>query len=111
MGEQYESKLKIVPLDASNQMLAFNFRCGNAVIDSFLKGPQALDPGIGKTFLWLNDKNDRILGFYNIATGCINYFDGDFMYKMGGSVRKPVKYLLQFFSDFRFSGMKTLKIA
>ena len=50
MGEQYESKLKIVPLDASNQMLAFNFRCGNAVIDSFLKGPQALDPGIGKTF-------------------------------------------------------------
>ncbi len=86
MGEQYESKLKIVPLDASNQMLAFNFRCGNAVIDSFLKGPQALDPGIGKTFLWLNDKNDRILGFYNIGTGCINYFDGDFMYKMGGSV-------------------------
>ena len=86
MGEQYESKLKIVPLDASNQMLAFNFRCVNAVIDSFLKGAQALDPGIGKTFLWLNDKNDRILGFYNIGTGCINYFDGDFMYKMGGSV-------------------------
>ena len=86
MIEIFNSLINIKPLDASLQLLASNFHCGNSKIDWFLKNPTALDIGFGKTFVWLEDDNKRIIGFYNISTGCINGYDGHYFYKLGGCV-------------------------
>lgn len=86
MNMEFESSINIVPLDARLQQLASNFNCENVAIDNFLRSPMALDDGFGKTYVWLEDDNQRIIGFYNIGTGSIDQCDGDFRYKMGGSI-------------------------
>ena len=86
MAGQFESKMNIRLLDVSVQKLASNFQCGNNHIDLFLNSPQALDDGFGKTYVWLEEDNKRIIGFYNISSGCVEMIEGDIRYKMGGSV-------------------------
>ena len=97
----FESNINIVPLDARIQKLASDFYCGNCNIDSFLKGPRALDDGFGKTFAWLEADNKRIIGFYNIGTGSIDYDDGSVRSKMGGSI-----HINDFALDERYHGTR-----
>ena len=50
------------------------------------QGPEALNDSFGKTYAWLENDNCRIIGFYNISAGSIDYLDNDSVYKMGGAV-------------------------
>lgn len=77
------------------EKLKNNFKCGNIVIDNFLKRGDALDENQGITYVMLSDKKDFIIGFYNIETGRIDQIeemDGGILYKpMGGTVN--INYL------------------
>ena len=84
--DEYESNLNIRQISASDEQLALNFHCGNAYLDMFLKSSQALDDGVGKTYIWLEDDGMKIVGYYNISVGSIDYTDGKRRYKMGGSI-------------------------
>lgn len=82
----FKSDINIAQLDARIQKLASNFNCENSAIDSFLRSSLALDDGFGKTYVWLEDDGQKIIGFYNIGTGSLDWRDGDSRYKMGGSI-------------------------
>ena len=86
MSEKYVSKEHIIEYDANLQQLASSFRCGNSFIDNFLGSPIALDPGIGKTYVWLDRSESCIIGFYNITTGSIEEIKEGKIYKIGGAV-------------------------
>ena len=66
--------------------LSDGFNSGNEYLDNFIKSEEALDIGIGKTFIWLNNDGDEIIGYYNIGVGYIDSYDGNDKYKVGGSV-------------------------
>ena len=80
----YYSNLNIKLLDADIQKSASDFNCGNVFIDNFLKSKEAIDESFGKTYVWLEDDNKSIIGFYNLSTGCIDMLDGEIRFKMGG---------------------------
>lgn len=86
MNDSFCSNLNVKMLDANIQAFASNFDCGNNHINQFLKSSQAFDDGFGKTYVWLEDNNQEIIGFYNISVGCIDQKDGESRYKMGGSI-------------------------
>ena len=104
MEAEFKSKINIKPLDASIQVLASAFDCGNTHIDSFLKGPTALDKGFGKTYVWLDDDDTKILGFYNIGTGSIDCCEGKMRYKLGGSI-----HINDFALDQKCRGVKIME--
>ena len=54
------------------EKLKDHFRCGNIVIDNFLKNGNALDENQGITYVMLSDKKDVIVGYYNIETGRVD---------------------------------------
>lgn len=82
----FESGINIMTLDARIQQLASNFNCENIAIDNFLRSPAALDDGFGKTYVWLEDDNQTIIGFYNIGTGSLDQYENGHRYKMGGTI-------------------------
>lgn len=86
MESSYKSKLNVYRLDANLQKLASNFKCGNDNIDDFLKTSKALDNGIGITYVWLSEDEDKILGYYNFTTGSLDTIDSDLRIKSGGAI-------------------------
>lgn len=77
--------------------LASGFKCGNPHIDEFIKSPISLDDSYGKTFVYLSDNNDCIIGFYNLGTGYIEEIKDRYRYKIGGAV-----HINEFALDSRF---------
>lgn len=77
------------------EKLKDHFKCGNIVIDNFLKNGNALDENQGITYVMLSDKKDFIIGYYNIETGRVDQIEevgADILYKpMGGTVN--INYL------------------
>ncbi len=86
MTDKYASHFNIVEYNANLSELALSFDCGNYYINQFLKSGNALDPGFGKTYVWLDEDRTTIIGYYNIAAGCIIETTSDDSYKMGGAV-------------------------
>ena len=66
--------------------LTKKFTSGNKFLDYFLQSDDAFNDGIGKTFVWVNEKRTEIIGYYNIGVGYIDMYDGDDKYKVGGSI-------------------------
>ena len=63
------------------------FNCGNVSIDRFIRSSEALDPGYGKTFVWLSYDESEIIGFYNITTGSVDSLNEENTnYKVGGAI-------------------------
>ena len=62
-----------------------SFDCGNMRLNSFFGGAEALDIGIGKTYVLLSDDDSALLGYYNLTTGMINETDNPHN-RVGGSV-------------------------
>lgn len=80
--------------------LADTFYSGNNFLDQFIKSTDALDDGIGKTFVWINDERTEIIGYYNMGVGYIDMYNGDEKYKVGGSIH------LNFFAlDQKYRGI------
>lgn len=96
----YISNLNVQKLNKKIQELAYKFHCGNSYIDSFLRSSQALDDGFGKTYVWLEDDDKNIIGFYNISVGSIDQYDGNAWYKIGGAV-----HINEFAIDQKYQGV------
>ncbi len=86
MTERNQLKLNIKRLDSSIQKMASSFTCGNLAIDNFLKSPEALDEGVGTTYVLLSDNDDEIVGYYNFTTGSMDISDYDNRFKIGGAL-------------------------
>ena len=86
MSKEYVPQQHIVEYDANFTKLASSFRCGNDHIDSFLRSPMALDYGIGKTYIWLNEDESEIMGFYNITTGSVEELIDGKICKVGSAI-------------------------
>ncbi len=79
-------ELNVVLYDASLQKLASSFQSGNAYLDQFLKGSKALDDAFGKTYVYLSDNREKIIGYYNLGVGYIEQLDDGMRVKLGGAV-------------------------
>ena len=66
--------------------LSKGFSSGNRFLDDFIMSEDALNDGLGKTFVWIDEKRTHIIGYYNIGVGYIDMYNGDEKYKIGGSV-------------------------
>lgn len=93
-------KLNVVKYDASLQKLASNFHSGNTYLDRFLQESISLYDSFGKTYVFLTESNDAIIGYYNIGMGYIEQNDSDFSRKMGGAV-----HINCFALDERYHGL------
>lgn len=81
------NSLRVVPFDAGLQKLAFSFDCGNAYMNRFLRSMDALNDGIGKTYVCLGEPQNGIIGYYNISTGYLERsLSGCRVEKIGGSL-------------------------
>lgn len=98
---EYVSKLNMVPMDASLLSLASKFSCGNDRIDRFIRTTESLDIRFGKTFVWLSNDGNSIIGFYNITTGDIDCVGDAPRYKMGGTI-----HINEFAIDAKFQKAK-----
>lgn len=99
-----KNKLNVVPYDASLQKLAFGFDSGNDYLDRFLKSAVALDDNFGKTYVYLSNDGEFIIGYYNIGVGYIEQVAAGAPRKMGGSV-----HINCFALDKRFHGRLQVK--
>ncbi|MCI9489552.1 MAG: N-acetyltransferase [Dorea sp.] len=72
-----------------------SFKCGNNIIDNFLREGNALNENQGITYVMLSDKRDVIIGYYNIEVGRIDQREevgNNIFYRpMGGTVN--INYL------------------
>jgi hypothetical protein len=68
------------------ERFAFNFHCGNSYIDQFIRNPISLDNSFGKTYVYLSDKEDIMIGFYNLGVGYVESVKNNQTYKIGGAV-------------------------
>lgn len=66
--------------------LARDFNCGNSYLNLFLRSPDALNPSIGKTYVYLTENNDCILGYYNICAGSVDQLENGIRVKSGGAI-------------------------
>ena len=87
--------MRITRLTQQYVPLVGQFKCGNDVIDNFLKNGDALDENQGITYILLDDDECFIIGYYNIEAGRVDRIEeiGDYVsyIPMGGSVN--INYL------------------
>ena len=82
----FASEIGVRKMDASMQLLASSFHCGNTHFDNFINSSSAIDDQFGTTYVWLSADNDRIIGFYNITAGSVEQDDGYCRIKIGGAI-------------------------
>lgn len=78
--------LNVRPYTPALQKLAVKFDCGNSYLNQFLRSPDALDAGVGKTFVFLTEHAESIVGYYNLSCGSLDEIEGDVRYKIGGTI-------------------------
>lgn len=61
--------MDIVKYRAEYAARANNFKCGNIILDNFLKDGSALDENQGITYIMLSADSSVIIGYYNIEVG------------------------------------------
>ena len=75
--------LNVRPYTPALQKLAAKFDCGNSYLNQFLRSPDALDAGVGKTFVFLTENAESIVGYYNLSCGSLDEIEGDVRYNIG----------------------------
>ena len=68
--------LNVRPYTPALQKLAAKFDCGNSYLNQFLRSPDALDAGVGKTFVFLTENAESIVGYYNLSCGSLDEMQG-----------------------------------
>lgn len=92
--------LNVIPINEElYRRFKDNFDCGNDRLNQFFNGPEVLDEGIGKTYVFLSDDGSELLGYYNITTGMIGESENP-MIRMGGSI-----HINCFALDNRYHGL------
>lgn len=78
--------LNVKRYDAGLQKLASSFHSGNQFLDQFLTSSHSLDPNYGTTYVFLDDDDKIIIGYYNLGMGYIEGDNGTAIVKLGGAV-------------------------
>ena len=78
--------LDVRPLTPELQALAGKFDCGNSYLNQFLRSADAMDAGIGKTYVFLSENAESIVGYYNICCGSLDQIEDGHRYKIGGCI-------------------------
>lgn len=78
--------IRTINYDADLQKLASSFNCGNIYLDNFLNSNLALDYGFGKTYVWVDNKKSKIIGYYNITAGSVEVIKDNRSCKVGSAV-------------------------
>ena len=94
------SSLNVKPYSEKYQELADFFDSGNYVLDNFLRNQESLDCSIGKTYVFLTDDEDAIIGFYNIGMSNLDSLESGFRVKIGGAV-----HINGFALDSKYQGL------
>lgn len=68
------------------ETLVERFDSGNSYLDQFLRGRNAYDDSIGKTYLFLSDDKQYVIGYYNIGVGSVEMIDNGIRTKIGGAI-------------------------
>ncbi len=68
------------------QPLTKGFNSGNEYLDNFLKNSVALDPALGKTYVFLSEDESDVIGYYNLGTGSLEENQGTDRIKYGGTI-------------------------
>ena len=68
-----KNRINVVQYDAGLQKLASSFHSGNDFLDHFLRDSRSLDDNFGKTYVFLSEDSQTIIGYYNIGF-CHNSF-------------------------------------
>ena len=84
-------KINVEVFTRDMKRLALRFESGNPFLDNFIKSDEAFDAGIGKTFVWIDEKRTKIIGYYNIGVGYIDTITDD---------GTKIKVSDQLFADF-----------
>jgi len=96
----------VVEYCESYRELAKHFHSGNDYLDAFLRGPSALDDGYGKTYVFLTEKRDAIIGYYNISTGTLDQRDDCGISKSGHVKIGGAIHINGFALDDHFRGIE-----
>lgn len=88
---EQEQVLNIHPLSPELLPLAERFSSGNTYLDGFLQnGDYSLNTNIGKTYVFLAEENNEIIGYYNLGMSSVDRAEeisGNSRYiRMGGAV-------------------------
>ncbi len=75
-----------IKLDLQHRELVKKFSCGNMILDNFLKSQQSFDSGIGVTYIYLTEDQNRVVGYYNISAGCVDYLDNGLRLRDAGAI-------------------------
>lgn len=78
--------LNIKEYSPTFQALSKTFDCGNSYLNQFIRSPDALEPGIGKTYVCLSDDAQELIGYYNISCGALDELDDGRRCKIGGAI-------------------------
>ena len=97
--------LRVVPFNEElRTTVAKSFDCGNSYINRFLRSTEALNKGIGKTYVCLAERDGGIVGFYNLSTGYVEQMVApQRIEKIGGSI-----HINHFALDNRYHGCKVV---
>ena len=68
------------------QRLASDFHSGNDYLDYFLRNEISLDDNYGKTYVMLDDKEQKIIGYYNLGLGSVEMDEAGEKRKIGGAI-------------------------
>lgn len=81
------NSLNVIPYIPDLLPLSEKFNSGHTFINQFLQNSdQSLDTNFGKTYVLLSRNSHRIIGYYNLGVGAINYLDGTLNLRMGGAI-------------------------
>lgn len=68
------------------QKVSSQFHSGNYYLDYFLRDGISLDDNYGKTYVLLDDNEQKIIGYYNLGLGSVEIDEAGKKRKIGGAI-------------------------
>ena len=93
--------MKVVRYYKSYIHLSKKFNSGHIVLDSFIKSEKSTDSAYGVTYIWLNESEDEIIGYYCISAGTFDYKENETRIKQCGAA-----HIDYFAIDEKYQGVK-----
>lgn len=78
--------MKIDILRPQYTFLVNAFDCGDDYFNNFLRSKDAFDNRIGTTYICLTPTEDKIIGYYNITGGSVDFITGNLRIKDSGAI-------------------------
>lgn len=72
-------------LSEKHKLFVNSFNSGNDALDAFIKSDKAFDMSYGTTYVWMDDLETEIIGYYNISVGTFDFIDNGIRLKQCGA--------------------------